>query len=560
MLRFVVSNARERQQLEHGSGPIEFGRGPRRNNVPRCTIQDAYVSKDHVRIEEVPSGELRLENLSAKQPIVLASGAIAPGNWAMVRPPVRLGVGDSFIDVELAIPDEIEPDSLRTVVQPLRSRSASDQRELNLKIGDDTPTPETLTQWFEAVMAVQRTSPASPEFYEQTAKAMVELVNLDSGLILLRNGDAWRVVARAFRDDGMPGREFSYNILNKVVTERRTFYQPRVTMSQTDSLMGIGSVVASPIFDASEQVVGALYGARGRSTRQREIGPLEAQLVQVLSTAVGAGLIRLEQEMQSTKLRVAAEAAQAADRTKSQFLANMSHELRTPLNAIIGYGEMLLEEAQDEGMERFGADLEKIVGSGKHLLMLINDILDLSKIESGKMTFLLETFDLAPLVKDVVTTVQPLVQKKTNQLVVQVPEQLGKMHADVTRIRQCLYNLLSNASKFTENGTITLTIQRQQSQGREWLLFRVQDTGIGMTAEQMKGLFERFRQADSSTTKKYGGTGLGLAITQRFCRMMGGDVIVQSEVGKGSTFTLLVPAQVEKTYEPGETHVVPTIA
>src|SRR5262249_3227055 len=129
MLRFVVSNARERQQLEHGSGPIEFGRGPRRNNVPRCTIQDAYVSKDHVRIEEVPSGELRLENLSAKQPIVLATGAIAPGNWAMARPPLRLGVGDSFIDVELAIPDEIEPDSLRTVIQPLRTRAHDQVRD-----------------------------------------------------------------------------------------------------------------------------------------------------------------------------------------------------------------------------------------------------------------------------------------------------------------------------------------------------------------------------------------------------------------------------------------------
>jgi signal transduction histidine kinase len=558
MLRFTVSNARERQQLEHGSGPIEFGRGPRRNNVSRCTIQDAYVSKDHVRIEEVPSGELRLENLSAKQPIVLASGQIAPGNWAMVRPPLRLGVGDSFIDVELAIPDEIEPESLKTVVQPLRSRDVNEQRELHKHLAG-TPTPEVLTQWFEAVMAVQRTSPASPEFYEQTARAMVDLVNLDSGLILFRNGDAWRVVARAFQEDGVPGREFSHAVLNKVVTERRTFYQPRVTLSQTDSLMGVGSVVASPIFDASEQVVGALYGARGRNSRQREIGPLEAQLVQVLATAVGAGLIRLEQDMRANQLRVTAEAAQAADRTKSQFLANMSHELRTPLNAIIGYGEMLLEEATDEGMDRFAVDLDKIIGSGKHLLMLINDILDLSKIESGKMTFHLETFDLAPLVKDVVTTVQPLVQKKTNQLVVQVPDPLGKMHADVTRIRQCLYNLLSNASKFTENGTITLTIQRQQSQGREWLLFRVQDTGIGMTADQMKGLFERFRQADSSTTKKYGGTGLGLAITQRFCRMMGGDVIVQSEPGKGSTFTLLVPAQVEKTYEPGETHVVPTI-
>src|SRR5262249_13314096 len=191
-------------------------------------------------------------------------------------------------------------------------------------------------------------------------------------------------------------------------------------------------------------------------------------LVQVLATAVGAGLIRGEQDMRASQLRVAAKAAQAADRTKRQFLANMNHQLRTPLNPIIGYSQICQEGAGELEMDTVLHSLHKIIGSGKHLLMLINDILDLSKIESGKMTFHLESFDLSPLVKDVVMTVQPLVAKKSNQLVVQVPDQLGRMQADVTRIRQCLYNLLSNASKFTEKGTITLTIQRQQNQGREW--------------------------------------------------------------------------------------------
>jgi signal transduction histidine kinase len=470
----------------------------------------------------------------------------------MVRLPVRLGVGDSFIDVEFAIPEEVDVGAFKTIVQPLKPQQP-------FHFTNEAPTAEVLTQWFEAVMSVQRTSPASPEFYEQTAKALVELVWLDSGLVLLRNGDAWRVIARSFRDEGAPGREFSHTILNKVVADRRTFYQARLPQSQTDSLQGIASVVASPIFDANEHVIGALYGARGARLR-REIGPLEAQLVQVLASAVGAGLIRLEQDNRASQLRVAAEAAQAADRTKSQFLASMSHELRTPLNAIIGYSEMLQEEARDMELETFVTDLDKIVGSGKHLLMLINDILDLSKIEAGKMTLHLEAFDLSPVVKDVVNTAQPLVQKKGNQLVVQAPEPLGSMKADVTRLKQCLYNLLSNASKFTENGTITLTIERQPSQGREWLAFRVRDTGIGMTGEQMRGLFERFHQADSSTTKKYGGTGLGLAITRRFCRMMGGDVVVQSEPGKGSTFTLLLPAVVEKAFEPTETHAVPTLS
>jgi signal transduction histidine kinase len=559
MLRFHVHNARERQQLEHAAGPIEFGRGPRRNNVPRCTIQDAYVSKDHVRIEETPSGQLRVENLSTKQPIVLADRAIAPGGWEMLHAPLRLGVGDSFIDIEPALADEVEPDSLKTVLQPLRVRFPAEVRE-SLAPLSTAPTPEVLTQWFEAVMAVQRTSPASPEFYEQTARALIDLIWLDSGLILLRNGDAWRVVARAFRDDGVPGREFSYTILNRVVSDRRTFFQPRVVASQSDSLHNIGSVVASPIFDANDAVIGALYGTRARGPRSREIGPLEAQLVQVLATAVGAGLIRVEQDMRASQLRVAAEAAQAADRTKSQFLANMSHELRTPLNAIIGYSEMLSEMANDEGAADFIPDLEKITAAGKHLLMLINDILDLSKIEAGKMTLHLETFELGGLLKEVVAMMPPLVQKNNNTLVVQADESLGNMRADVTRIRQCLFNLLSNACKFTKKGTITLRVNRQTNQGREWVAFQVVDSGIGMTPEQLGKLFEVFSQADASMTREYGGTGLGLAITRRFCRMMGGEVTAQSEAGKGSTFTMILPAIVERAYQPTDMHQVPTLA
>jgi signal transduction histidine kinase len=559
MLRFHVHNSRERQQLEHAAGPIEFGRGPRRNNVPRCTIQDAYVSKDHVRIEQLPSGQLRIDNLSSKQPVILADRTIPPGGSELVHAPLRLGLGDSFIDVEPAIPDEVQPESLRTVLQPLRARSTAEARQ-SLEPLATSPTPEVLMQWFEAVMAVQRTSPASPEFYEQTARALVDLVWLDSGLILLRNGDAWRVVARAFRDDGTPGREFSHTILNRVVSERRTFFQPRMTASQSDSLHQIGSVVASPIFDAHDQVIGAVYGSRGRTPRSREIGPLEAQLVQVLATAVGAGLIRLEQDMRASQLRVAAEAAQAADRTKSQFLATMSHELRTPLNAIIGYSEMLEEMARDDGADDYLGDLQKITSAGKHLLALINDILDLSKIEAGKMELYLETFDLAALVKEVVATVQPLVQKNGNSLDVEAGDDLGGMHADVTRIRQCLYNLLSNASKFTDKGTITLGVSRQADQGREWVILRVSDTGIGMTPEQLQKLFEVFSQADASTTRKYGGTGLGLAISRRFCRMMGGDIQVHSEAGKGSTFTMLLPAVVERAYPPTQTHLLPTLA
>lgn len=247
-------------------------------------------------------------------------------------------------------------------------------------------------------------------------------------------------------------------------------------------------------------------------------------------------------------LRLAKEAAEAASRTKSQFLANMSHELRTPLNAIIGYSEMLAEEAEEEKQEDALSDLQKIHRAGKQLLSLINDILDLSKIEAGKMELYLETFDVGEMAQDVVTTIRPLVEKNANRLEVRCPADIGAMTADVTKVRQNLFNLLSNACKFTEGGTITFEINREVRQGEEGYAFHVLDTGIGMTAEQLGKLFEAFTQADLSTTRKFGGTGLGLAITRRFTRMMGGDVSVQSEMGAGSTFTMWLPAVVKEQH------------
>ena len=245
------------------------------------------------------------------------------------------------------------------------------------------------------------------------------------------------------------------------------------------------------------------------------------------------------------QLRQSQQQALAATEAKSQFLANMSHELRTPLNAIIGYSEMLEEEATDLGQGGFIADLKKINGAGKHLLALINDILDLSKIEAGKMDLYLETFDLKTILQDVVATTRLLVQKKSNTLEVRLAPDLGTMRADLTKVRQALFNLLSNASKFTDHGTITLEARRETA-GSEgaWMVLQVRDTGIGMTREQLSRVFQAFSQADASTVRKYGGTGLGLTITRHFCRMMGGDVTVASEFGKGSTFTLRLPAEV----------------
>jgi signal transduction histidine kinase/CheY-like chemotaxis protein len=252
-------------------------------------------------------------------------------------------------------------------------------------------------------------------------------------------------------------------------------------------------------------------------------------------------------QTRDAQLNVAKEAAEQANRTKSAFLANMSHELRTPLNAIIGYSEMLQDEARDLRQGEFIPDLKKIHAAGQHLLALINDVLDLSKIEAGKMELYLEDFDLVSLVRDVESTIQPLVEKNGNLLESRLVGDLGGMHADVTRVRQVLFNLLSNASKFTERGNVSLEVSRERSDGMDWVLFRVADTGIGMTPEQLGRLFQAFSQADVSTSRKYGGTGLGLVISRRFCQMMGGDITVTSEYGKGSIFTARLPVRVPET-------------
>lgn len=257
----------------------------------------------------------------------------------------------------------------------------------------------------------------------------------------------------------------------------------------------------------------------------------------------------LEQKVaqRTTELIAAMEAAEAANQSKSSFLANMSHELRTPMNAIIGYSEMLIEEAEELEPAEFVPDLQKIQVAGKHLLLLINDILDLSKIEAGRMELYLETFDLKTLVDEVVSTIQPLLEKNHNRLAIVCDRNMGSLHADLTKVRQILFNLLSNACKFTEAGRISLTIERQD----EWVSFQVKDSGIGMTPEQMAKLFQPFTQADASTTRKYGGTGLGLAITQRFCQMMGGKLDLKSALGEGTSFTLRLPTVVPDAKERG---------
>ncbi len=276
--------------------------------------------------------------------------------------------------------------------------------------------------------------------------------------------------------------------------------------------------------------------------RRKDGSPVDVEVLGVPVLAAGSrvGLMALYHDI--TELLEARRDAEAASQAKSQFLASMSHELRTPLNAIIGYSEMLQEEVADLGQAALVVDLGKIHTAGRHLLALINNVLDLSKIEAGKMDAYVEEFAVGRMLEDVVTTVRPLVAKNGNTLAVCADGDLGTMRSDLTKIRQVLLNLLSNACKFTDRGTITVSAGREDGDRGGTMVFSVKDTGIGMTGPQMERLFEAFAQAEAATTSKYGGTGLGLAISRRFCHLMGGDIEVASQPGRGTTFTVRLPA------------------
>ncbi len=310
-------------------------------------------------------------------------------------------------------------------------------------------------------------------------------------------------------------------------------------------------------YDDMEKIRSAMNrGAFDFLTKPIDFNDLEITITKTLKN--------VQQVKENRRLRQEKNEAEAANRAKSVFLANMSHELRTPLNAIIGYSEILIEDAQDLGYEDFVHDLSNIHTAGKHLLSIINDILDLSKIEAGKMEVHLESFNLMALIENVLSTIHPMIEQNSNTIEVICEENLETIIADPNKMRQVILNLLSNAAKFTENGQISLKAKvvkndnyimanmakkSELNSENNILILTVADTGIGISEEQIENLFQPFTQADNSTTRKYGGTGLGLAISRHFCKMMGGDIGVVSEINRGSTFTVKVPFPDEEVIE-----------
>jgi GAF domain-containing protein/CheY-like chemotaxis protein len=337
------------------------------------------------------------------------------------------------------------------------------------------------------------------------------------------------------------GRE---SALGRVLLERAPSHildamsDPEYRMSDLQKIGGYRTVLGVPLMREGMPIGVLVLGrnsVRAFTHRQIEL------VVNFASQAVIAiENVRLFDEIQDKSRQL-----EVASKHKSQFLASMSHELRTPLNAVIGITEMLLEDARDFKRDEELEPLERVLRAARHLLALINDILDLSKIEAGRMDLQLESFPLAPLIEEVARTIEPAAMKNRNRMVIDCPPELGLIHADQTRFRQALLNLVSNASKFTEDGVVTIAARAHRLDSRDWITVAVIDTGIGMTEDQMGRLFQEFSQADASTTRKYGGTGLGLAISRHFCRLMGGDVTVKSKEGEGSTFTIRLPRTVE---------------
>jgi signal transduction histidine kinase len=425
--------------------------------------------------------------------------------------------------------------------------------ELRQRTDDLSESLQQQTATADVLKVISRSTFDLQRVLETLLENAVHLCGAKHGMIFRYDGECCRAAADYNNPPGLlelwqrtPIRAGRQTATGRALLERRPV---QITDAQTDpdyafpealKLQSFRTVLAVPLLRE-----GVPLGTI--AMWKTEVAPFTDKQIELVTTFADQAVIAIENVRLFDEIQDKSRQLAEASQHKSQFLANMSHELRTPLNAIIGVTEMLREDA--EALKQDVEPLDRVLGAGRHLLALINDILDLSKIEAGRMELHLETFRLMPLIEDVAKTIEPMATKNGNRLVIDCAAELGTIHADQTRIRQSLLNLASNANKFTEKGTITIAAHQAQENGRDWVTFAVADTGIGMTPEQMGKLFQEFSQASSATARKYGGTGLGLAISRRFCQMMGGDITVESEPGRGSTFTMRLPRIVETPKE-----------